>query len=337
MVRIGINGFGRIGRCVTRLVHEGRVPGAKVVAANDLVDTPTLAHLLKYDSVHRIMPADVSLDGDSIIKINDTQVHVSAERDPAKIPWSQQGVDVVLECTGRFRTIEDASKHLAAGAKKVIISAPFKGEGPMFVMGVNDDLYNPDTDDVISNASCTTNCSAPVAMVMDQNFGIRNGWLTTIHSYTMGQNILDAPSSDLRRARAAAVSMVPTSTGAAAAIGKVLPDLAGKLAGFAIRVPTPNVSLVDFTLNLKTKVTAERVNEVLKAAAAGPLKGVMKFNEVPLVSVDFMSEPVTSIVEAERTTVMDQDVAKLLVWYDNEMGYSNQFLHLAKKVGDLLS
>jgi glyceraldehyde 3-phosphate dehydrogenase len=325
-VKIGINGFGRIGRCVLRLLEQNK--DLEVALINDLTDTTTLAHLLKYDSVHGQFGANVGKN-DQGITVNGRSIAVSAVADPTEIPWAKAGVSIVLECTGRFTTKESASAHLKSGPKKVIISAPGKGVDKTFVVGVNDQDYNPGQHHIISNGSCTTNCLAPVAKVVHENFGIRRGLMTTVHSYTNDQRILDLPHSDLRRARAAAVSMIPTSTGAASAIGEVIPALKGKLHGFAVRVPTPNVSLVDVTFELDKATTAASLNAALKAASEGALRGVLGFSEEPLVSCDFNGNPASSTVDGEYTTVMDGTMAKILSWYDNEWGFSQRLIDLA--------
>ncbi|MFY3791216.1 type I glyceraldehyde-3-phosphate dehydrogenase [Ureibacillus sp. MALMAid1270] len=324
-IKIAINGFGRIGRLVFReaMLNEQ----FEVVAVNDLTDAHQLAHLLKYDSIHGIYDANVESDDDAFI-VNGNRVRVFSEKDPSKLPWGELDIDVVIESTGRFRSMEEVSKHVQAGAKKAILSAPSKGEMPTYVMGVNHTNYSR-TEDVISNASCTTNCLAPVAMVLDQKFGIKRGLMTTIHSYTNDQRILDFPHSDPRRARAGAVSMIPTTTGAAIAVAKVLPHLKGKLDGFSMRVPTPNVSCVDFVAELNTKVTIEEVNEALKEAAEGELKGILGYNELPLVSIDYNGNSNSSTVDGLSTMVLEDNMIKVLAWYDNEIGYSSRLIDLA--------
>jgi glyceraldehyde 3-phosphate dehydrogenase len=324
--KIGINGFGRIGRNVFRALMDH--PELEVVAVNDLTDAGTLAHLFKYDSVHGRLEADVEVT-DEGFAVNGRPVKVLAERDPANLPWGELGVDLVVESTGRFRKREDAAKHLQGGAKKVIISAPAKDEDVTIVMGVNEDSYDPANHHVISNASCTTNCLAPVVKVLHQKFGVRRGLMTTVHSYTNDQQILDLPHKDLRRARAAGMSIIPTTTGAAAAVAKVLPELKGKLNGFAMRVPTPNVSVVDLVAELDREVTAEEVNEALRLAAEGDLKGILGYTEEPLVSKDFNGDPRSSIVDALSTMVMEGIMVKVVAWYDNEWGYSNRVVDLA--------
>ena len=324
-VRVGINGFGRIGRNIMRAAMGNRE--IDFVAVNDLTNAATLAHLLKYDSVLGNLKADVKASGDGI-SVDGDDFKVLSMKDPAQLPWKDLGVDVVFESTGIFATREGAAKHIAAGAKKVIITAPAKGPDLTVVLGVNDGNYDPSKHHIISNASCTTNCLAPLAKVLHERFGIRKGWMTTIHSYTNDQNLLDLPHKDLRRARAAALSMIPTTTGAASAVGEVLPELKGKLDGFAMRVPTPNVSVVDLNVVVDKKTTAEEVNRVLREAAEGPLKGILEFSTEELVSIDFKGNPHSSIVDAAYTKVMDGDFLKVLSWYDNEWGYSNRCVDL---------
>ncbi|MGB0088297.1 MAG: ArsJ-associated glyceraldehyde-3-phosphate dehydrogenase [Planifilum fulgidum] len=324
--KIGINGFGRIGRNVFRALMDH--PELEVVAVNDLTDAGTLAHLLKYDSVHGRLEAEVKVT-DEGFSVNGRTVKVMAERDPANLPWRDLGVDLVVESTGRFRKREDAAKHLQGGAKKVIISAPAKDEDVTIVMGVNEDSYDPANHHIISNASCTTNCLAPVVKVLHRQFGVRRGLMTTVHSYTNDQQILDLPHKDLRRARAAGMSIIPTTTGAAEAVAKVLPELKGKLSGFAMRVPTPNVSVVDLVAELDREVTAEEVNEALRLAAEGELKGILGYTDEPLVSKDFNGDPRSSIVDGLSTMVMDGNMVKVVAWYDNEWGYSNRVVDLA--------
>jgi len=326
-MRIGINGFGRIGRNVLRAIVQ-RKENLDVVAVNDLTDAETLAHLLKYDSVHGRLGAEVRVEGSTII-VDGRRITVLAERDPAALPWADLGVELVIEATGRFRKREDASKHLEAGAKKVIITAPAKGEDLTVVMGINHHKYDPARHHIVSNASCTTNCLVPVVHVLMQHFGIERGLMTTVHSYTNDQQILDLPHKDLRRARAAAESIIPTTTGAARAVALVLPELEGKLNGMAIRVPTPNVSLVDLTVELKKEATVEAINQALKEAAEGPLRGILAYSEEPLVSRDYNGDPHSSIVDALSTMVLDGTMAKVLTWYDNEWGYSNRVVDLA--------
>jgi len=324
-VRVAINGFGRIGRSFYRIAHSH--PEIEVVAINDLTDAKTLAHLLKYDSVHGRFDAEVYAQGDSLV-IDGKSIRVYADPNPEELPWKELEVDVVLEATGRFRDREGAGKHLKAGAKKVVISAPAKEPDITIVMGVNHSSYNPAEHNIVSNASCTTNCLAPVAKVLLENFGIESGFLTTVHSYTMDQRLLDAPHKDLRRARAAAVNMVPTTTGAAKAVGLVIPELKGKFNGISIRVPTPDVSLIDFVCVVKKEVTPEEVNGALKEASEGELKGILEYCEEPLVSVDFMGNPHSSIVDALSTDVINGNLVKVIAWYDNEWGYSCRLVDL---------
>jgi glyceraldehyde 3-phosphate dehydrogenase len=338
-VKIGINGFGRIGRLTFRAMLEyGR--DMEVVAVNDLTDAKTLAHLLKYDSIHGILPGEVRADGDSIV-VNGKKVKVFSITDPAEIPWRDYGVEIVVESTGLFtlkedginkkgRQVKGAVNHITkGGAKKVIISAPAQGEDLTIVMGVNDDKYDPANHHVVSNASCTTNCLAPVVKVLHDKFGLKRGLVTTVHSYTNDQRILDLPHSDLRRARAAAMSIIPTTTGAAKAVGKVLPELNGKLNGFAMRVPTANVSVVDLVADLEKTATKEEINEAFRAAAENELKGVLAFTEEPLVSIDFNGNPHSSIVDGLSTMVIDDNMVKVISWYDNEWGYSCRIVDLA--------
>jgi glyceraldehyde 3-phosphate dehydrogenase len=328
-IRVGINGFGRIGRCVARIVMEDR--DIEIVAVNDITDAKTLAHLLKYDSVHGLLKYDVKDDGNNII-VGDRKIEVLSVKSPEELPWKDKGVDIVIESTGKFLSREDAFKHLKAGAKKVILSAPSKDKDiPTFVYGVNHTKYEKSMD-ICSNASCTTNCLAPVAKVIHENFKIVKGYMTTIHAYTNDQRILDLPHKDLRRARAAAMSMIPTTTGAAKAVGMVLPELKGKLDGIAIRVPTPNVSLVDLSVIVEKSTTKEEVNAALKKAAEGDLKGVLDFCELPLVSIDFNHYPVPSVVDAQSTAVMDGNLVKVFSWYDNEWGYSTQLVRMVKYI-----
>jgi glyceraldehyde 3-phosphate dehydrogenase len=325
--RIAINGYGRIGRAFHRIVLDGST-GLDVVAINDLTDAPTLAHLLKYDSVHGVYErAEIKADGDKIL-VGDRAIPVSALRDPAELPWKALGVDMVLESTGVFRSVEEAGKHLKAGAKKVVLSAPAKGAMPTFVMGVNHETYDPATHHVFSNASCTTNCLAPTAKVLDDLAGIKYGQMLTIHSYTNDQRILDLPHKDLRRARAAAVSMIPTSTGAAKAVGLVLPHLKGKLDGFSIRVPTFNVSIVELVAQVSKKVSLEAINAAFRAASEGPLKGILKYTEEPIVSIDVNGSPYSATYDAPLTMIMGEDQVKVCSWYDNEWGYSSRLVDL---------
>ncbi|KAF0822591.1 type I glyceraldehyde-3-phosphate dehydrogenase [Cytobacillus firmus] len=324
-VKVGINGFGRIGRVVFRAALKN--PNVEVVAVNDLTDANMLAHLLKYDSVHGTLNEEVTVDGDYLV-VGGHKVKVLAERDPAQLGWGDLGVEVVVESTGRFTKRADAAKHLEAGAKKVIISAPASDEDITVVMGVNHEKYDAANHHVISNASCTTNCLAPFAKVLNDSFGIKRGMMTTVHSYTNDQQILDLPHKDYRRARAAAENIIPTTTGAAKAVSLVLPELKGKLNGGAMRVPTPNVSLVDLVAELDKDVTAEEVNNALKAAAEGDLKGILAYSEEPLVSGDYNGNPASSTIDALSTMVMEGNMVKVISWYDNETGYSNRVVDL---------
>lgn len=327
--KLAINGFGRIGRLVFRTALQRE--DIEIVAVNDLTDSAMLAHLLKYDSVHGKLDAEVSYEGENLI-VDGKKVRVYAETDPAKLPWGELDVDIVVESTGRFTTYDDAKKHVDAGAKKVIVSAPGKNM-PTFVMGVNEETYNKDEDTVFSNASCTTNCLAPVAKVLDEKFGIKRGMMTTVHSYTNDQKILDLPHKDYRRARAAAMSSIPTTTGAASAVAKVLPQLEGKLDGMAIRVPTPNVSLVDLVAELDKNVTIEELNAAFKAASEeGSLAGKLAYSEEPLVSIDYNGNTSSSTVDALSTMVLEDNLVKVLAWYDNETGYSTRVVDLAEYV-----
>jgi glyceraldehyde 3-phosphate dehydrogenase len=332
-VRIGINGFGRIGRGFVRCMAEQR-DAFDLVLINDLTDVKTLGHLLKYDSVHKRYPGTVEVKDNSLV-INGDDVAISAIKDPATIKWKELGVDIVIECTGVFVDKAGAGKHLTGGAKKVLISAPAKSPDVTLCMGINTAMYKPAEHHIISNASCTTNCLAPIAKVLQESFGIVNGLMTTIHSYTNDQNILDLPHRDLRRARAAALSMIPTTTGAAKALKEVLPSMAGKLDGMAIRVPTPNVSLVDLTARLEKTVDAKTVNQAFRDAAAGPLKGILTVSDEPLVSCDFNGDRHSSIVDSALTTAI-ADQVKVLSWYDNEMGYSQRLFDLARFVAERL-
>jgi glyceraldehyde 3-phosphate dehydrogenase (phosphorylating) len=319
--KIGINGFGRIGRMFLRAaLHKKEL---EVVAVNDITDAHTLAHLLKYDSVHGALRHEVKAEGNSIV-VDGKAFQVLAERDPAKLPWARLGAQVVVESTGLFTARDKAALHLSAGAKKVVISAPADSADVTLCLGVNETAYDPKKHDVVSNASCTTNCLAPVAKVLHDSFGIVHGLMTTVHAYTSDQNLQDGPHRDLRRARAAAISMVPTSTGAAKAIGLVLPALKGKLDGIAVRVPTPNVSLVDLTAIIERDADDKAVNAAMKKAAEGALKGILAYSEAPLVSVDFNGNPASSIFDAPLTKVMDKRLVKVFSWYDNEWGYSNR-------------
>ena len=333
MTRIGINGFGRIGRNYLRAALAQN-SDLEIVAVNDLSDPKSLAHLLKYDSVGGRLDAAVSVDGDSIV-VNGKSIRVLAERDPAKIDWAELGVEVVIESTGFFTNANDARKHIEAGAKKVIISAPATGEDATFVIGVNEHLYDPDNHHVISNASCTTNCLAPLVKVFMDNFGIKNGLMTTVHAYTADQNLQDGPHSDLRRARAAAINIVPSSTGAAKAIGIVIPELKGKLDGFALRVPIPTGSITDLTLVTEKTVTVEEINAAYKKAAEGELKGILMYTEDPIVSSDIVGDPHSSIFDSGLVRVIDNTV-KLSSWYDNEWGYSNRLVELTALVASKL-
>jgi glyceraldehyde 3-phosphate dehydrogenase (phosphorylating) len=328
-VRVGINGFGRIGRNIMRAALGDR--NIDFVAINDLTSAHTLAHLLKYDSVLGNLHARVEAKPDSIA-VDGDEFKVLSMRDPAQLPWKDLGVDIVFESTGLFTGRDDAAKHIAAGAKRVVITAPAKKPDVTVVLGVNDDQYDPAKHQIISNASCTTNCLAPLAKVLHQTFGIGKGWMTTIHSYTNDQQLLDLPHKDLRRARAAALSMIPTTTGAAVAVGEVLPELKGKLDGISMRVPTPNVSCVDLAVILDKRVTAEEVNGAFSAAASGPLKNILACSTEELVSVDFKGNPHSSIVDMPYTKVMDGDFVKILSWYDNEWGYSNRCVDLLRKL-----
>ncbi|WP_043646049.1 type I glyceraldehyde-3-phosphate dehydrogenase [Caenispirillum salinarum] len=333
-VRVAINGFGRIGRLVLRALIESGRSDVEVVAINDLGSAEANAHLLKYDSVHGILPAEVSVEGDSMV-IGGTSIKVIAERDPSKLPWKDLNVDIVAECTGIFSDAEKAKVHLDAGAKRVLVSAPSKGADMTVVYGVNHEDLTADHK-IVSNASCTTNCLAPVAWVLNDKFGLDHGFMTTIHAYTGDQNTVDSLHKDLHRARAAGMSMIPTSTGAAKAVGLVLPELKGKLDGVAIRVPTANVSLVDLKAVLKTKVTAEQVNDAMKEAANGKLKGVLGINELPLVSIDFNHNPNSSTFDADGTKVLEDNFVRVMSWYDNEWGFSNRMLDTAVVMGKLL-
>ncbi len=331
-IKVGINGFGRIGRNVVR----AGLGNAEIdfVAANDLTDVKTLSHLLKYDSILGMLKEEVRIDGDQIA-VGKHKIKIFATKDPAEIDWPSLGVQVVIESTGRFTEGPQAAKHLRGSVKKVIISAPAKDEDVTVVLGVNEDMYDPASHHVVSNASCTTNCLAPVVKVLHESFGVVKGSMTTIHSYTNDQNVLDFPHKDLRRARAAAMNMIPTTTGAAKAIGLVLPQLKGRLDGYAMRVPTPNVSVVDFVCETSKNATAEEVNRALKTAAEGPLQGILAYTEDPVVSSDMMQNPNSSIVDAEMTKVVGGNMVKVVAWYDNEWGYSNRIVdlivHLAHK------
>ena len=331
--KIAINGMGRIGRMVFRAALNR--PDIDIVAVNDLMDPATLAHLLKFDSVHEKLNTPI-VPKENAIEVNCKSITVHAEKDPAALPWENYGIDIVAECTGLFRDKQGAGKHLQAGAKKVIISAPAKEPDATIVMGVNDNTYDPANHHILSNASCTTNCLAPVAKVLNDEFGITSGLMTTVHSYTGDQRLLDAPHKDLRRARSAALSMIPTTTGAAKAVGLVIPELQGKLNGLAIRVPTPNVSIVDLVANLnKSGISVDDVKGALKAAAEGPLSGILGYSEEPLVSCDFNGSKLSSIVDAEVTYMVD-NMVKVLSWYDNEAGYSERMVDLTAMVAQKL-
>ena len=328
-VKVGINGFGRIGRNFFRAAYKD--PSLQIVAVNDITDAKTLAHLLKYDSVHGRFEASVEVR-ENAIAVNGKEVQVLACKDAADLPWGKLGVEIVIESTGRYTDRDGAGKHIAAGAKRVLISAPAKGEDGTFVMGVNEKTFDPAKHFILSNASCTTNCLAPVAKVLLDSFGIERGLMTTIHAYTNDQKILDLPHKDLRRARAAGMSMIPTTTGAAKAVSLVIPELKGKLDGMAIRVPTPNVSVVDLTAELSKSATAEEINAAMKKASEGPMKGILQYMEDPLVSIDFNHDPASSSFDALSTKVIGGKMAKVLAWYDNEWGYSCRLVDLAKYV-----
>jgi glyceraldehyde 3-phosphate dehydrogenase len=328
-IRVGINGFGRIGRLVFR---ASRGQDIEVVGINDLTDAKTLAHLLKYDSVHGRYPGSVEA-GDNAIIVDGVSIPISAERDPAQLPWGKLGAAIVVESTGLFVDRESATKHLNAGAERVIISAPAKDPDVTIVLGVNTEAYDPSAHRIVSNASCTTNCLGPVAKVLNDEYGIESGWMTTIHAYTNDQPVQDSPHKDLRRARAAAVSMIPTGTGAAKAIGLVMPELKGKLDGYAMRVPTADVSVVDLSIKLSRPTDAEAINAAMRAAANGPLKGILEYCDEPLVSVDFVGNRHSSILDAQNTRCMDGNFAKVLAWYDNEWGYSSRVVDLALLMG----
>jgi glyceraldehyde 3-phosphate dehydrogenase len=333
-LRIAINGFGRIGRTITRALRSRN--DVELVAINDLTDVPTLAHLLKFDSVHGRYPGTVETEEGAIV-IDGKRIGVTAERDPSALPWGTLGVDVVLECTGVFRSRDAAAKHLAAGARKVIISAPGKNVDATIVMGVNDDTLDPANQTIISCGSCTTNCLAPLAKVLHEGVGIEHGLMTTVHAYTSDQRLLDAPHSDLRRARSAALSMVPTSTGAASAVALVLPALRGKLDGLAIRVPTPNVSLVDLVFTASRETSVDEINGLVRAAASGPLSGILAYETDPVVSVDLVGNTHSSIYDSELTSVIGGNLVKVLSWYDNEAGFSNRMVDLAVAFGSQAS
>ena len=332
-IKVGINGFGRIGRNIMRAAMGDT--NIDIVAVNDLTSAATLAHLLKYDSILGNLNADISATSDKI-KVNKDEFQVLSVKDPAQLPWKDLGVDVVFESTGLFTDRDAAAKHVTAGAKKVVITAPAKKPDITMVLGVNDDKYDPAKHTIISNASCTTNCLAPIAKVLHEKFVIKKGWMTTVHSYTNDQNLLDLPHKDLRRARAAALSIIPTTTGAALAVGEVLPELKGKLDGIAMRVPTPNVSVVDLAAILDKKTTREEVNAAFKEASQGSLKGILQYVEEPLVSVDFRGNDHSSILDAPYTSVMDGDFVKVLSWYDNEWGYSSRCVDLVRRIARTL-
>ena len=326
-IKVGINGFGRIGRNIMRAAMGDS--GIDFVAVNDLTNAQTLAHLLKYDSILGNLKADISARGDRI-SVNKDEFQVLSVKDPAQLPWKDLGVEVVFESTGLFTDRDSAAKHVSAGAKKVIITAPAKKPDITLVMGVNEGKYEPSKHQIISNASCTTNCLAPVAKVLHESFRIQKGWMTTVHSYTNDQQLLDLPHKDLRRARAAALSIIPTTTGAATAVGEVLPELKGRLDGIAMRVPTPNVSVVDLAAVVEKKTSAEEVNNAFKAAADGPMKGILEFVTAPLVSIDFRGNSHSSSLDAQYTSVMEGDFVKVLSWYDNEWGYSSRCVDLLR-------
>lgn len=335
-IRVGINGFGRIGRQVVRSAMEQGITDLDFVAVNDLTDTATLAHLFKYDSVHRTYDGEVTAGSDSIT-IDGDEMKVLAEKDPSSLPWKELGVDIVLESTGRFTKAEDARKHITAGARKVIISAPGKGEDITIVMGVNSGKYDPAKHDIISNASCTTNCLVPMVKVVIDNFGFRHGSMTTVHSYTNDQKILDAPHKDLRRARAAAMSMIPTTTGAAKATSLVIPEVKGKLDGISIRVPTPDVSLTDLVAEVEKSTTIEEVNAAFRAASEkGDLAGFLGYSDEPLVSSDYIGNQYSCVLDAMSTNVIDGTLVKVCGWYDNEWGYSSRCVDLLRFIGDRL-
>jgi len=334
-IRVAINGFGRIGRNVLRAAKKSGDTDLDFVAVNDLTDNETLAHLLRYDSVHGPYPGEVRVTGNGL-EVDGDEIRVLSERDPAKLPWEDLGIDLVVESTGLFRKREDAAKHLDAGARKVVISAPGKNSDITVVLGVNEDQYDPASHDVVSNASCTTNCLAPVVKVLLNEFGFRRGLMTTVHSYTNDQALLDLPHKDLRRARAAAVSMIPTTTGAARATGLVIPEVDGKLDGMAIRVPTPDVSIVDLTAEVDADTSIDEVNQAFADAADGSLNGVLDYSDEPLVSVDYTGNPASSIVDGPSTNVVDGRMVKLVSWYDNEWGYSCRVVDLARYVGERL-
>jgi len=333
-IRVAINGFGRIGRNVLRAAKQAGATDIDFVAVNDLTDTGTLAHLLRHDSVHRDYPGTVETRENALV-VDGDEIRVFAEKDPAALPWGDLGVDIVIESTGRFTSRKDAAKHIDAGARKVIISAPGKDEDITIVLGVNEEKYDPANHHVVSNASCTTNCLAPVVKVLLDSFGFRRGVMTTVHAYTNDQNILDLPHKDLRRARAAGMSIIPTTTGAAKATALVIPEVKGKIDGIAMRVPTPDVSVVDLVAELEQEVTARQVNDALRAAAEGKLKGILGYEEQELVSIDYTGNPNSSIVDAPTTNVIG-GLVKVMAWYDNEWGYSNRCVDLARYMGERL-
>jgi glyceraldehyde 3-phosphate dehydrogenase len=331
-VRVGINGFGRIGRNVLRAAVTSKQSALEFVGVNDITDTKTLAHLLKYDSVHGRFPGTVEAKGDALV-VNGKEIRVSAIKEPEKLPWKDLGVELVLESTGRFTDRDQAAKHLTAGAKKVVISAPAKGEDITVVMGVNEKRYDPAKHHVISNASCTTNCLVPVVKIVLENWGFVHGFMTTVHSYTNDQQILDLPHKDLRRARAAALSIIPTTTGAAKATSLVIPEVKGKIDGIALRVPTPDVSIVDLTVQVEKSTTIDEVNAAFKRAAQGDLKGILDVSDEPLVSVDYVGNLFSSVVDAKSTNVIDGTLVHVSSWYDNEMGYSARCVDLLAYIG----
>ena len=334
-IRVAINGFGRIGRNVLRLAKKSAATDLDFVAVNDLTDNEMLAHLFKYDSVHGVYPGEVAATAGALT-LDGEELAVFSERDPSKLPWADLGVDVVVESTGRFRSRDLAGKHLDAGARKVIISAPAKNGDVTVALGVNHEQYDPESHDVISNASCTTNCLAPVVKVLMESFGFERGLMTTVHAYTNDQALLDVPSSDKRRARAAAMSMIPTTTGAARATALVIPEVEGKLDGMSIRVPTPDVSIVDLVADLGTDTTAEAINDALREAASGPMSGILAVSDEPLVSVDYTGSTYSSVVDAPSTSVMEGRMVKVLAWYDNECGYAQRIVDLVRYVGERL-
>jgi len=335
-IRVGINGFGRIGRQVLRAAKEQGVADLDFVAINDLTDTKTLAHLFKYDSIHGTYSGDVARGPDSIT-VDGDDIMVLSHKDPAQLPWKDLGVDVVLESTGRFTSADDARKHITGGARKVIISAPAKGEDITIVMGINDNKYDPAKHDIISNASCTTNCLVPMVHVIRENFGFKHGSMLTVHSYTNDQQILDLPHKDLRRARAAALSMIPTTTGAAKATSLVIPELKGKIDGLSIRVPTPDVSFTDLTVEVEKATSVAEVNAAFKAATSGRLEGILEYTEEELVSSDFIGNPASCILDAKVTNVVDGTLVKVSGWYDNEWGYASRCVDLLRFIGSRLS